>query len=75
MRNLSDASAKSGARFVFADSLYMYGPQTRPLTEDIPLTADGQKPRIRAEITRMWQKAHEEGRVELWAEVGDGVTG
>lgn len=63
MRNLLDGCAASGARFVFADSLYMYGPQTEPLREDLPLTDYGEKPRVRAEITRMWQAAHAAGRV------------
>ena len=63
MRNLLDACAHCGARFVFADNLYMYGPQTKPLTEDMPLTDFGQKPRARAEITRLWQEAHKSGRV------------
>ena len=67
MRNLLDASAKCGARFVFADSLYLYGPQTRALIEETPLTAYGQKPRVRAEITRLWQKAHEDGLVRATA--------
>jgi len=67
MRNLLDACAKSGARFVFADNLYMYGPQTRPLTEDMPLTDYGRKPRVRAEITRLWLEAHASGRVRATA--------
>ncbi len=67
MRNLLEACSKSGARFVFADSLYMCGPQTRPLTEDMPLTDYGQKPRVRAEITRLWQEAHQTGRVRAVA--------
>jgi nucleoside-diphosphate-sugar epimerase len=67
MRNLLDASARCGARFVFADNLYMYGPQTRPLTEEMPLTDYGRKPRVRAEITRLWQKAHEDGLVRATA--------
>jgi nucleoside-diphosphate-sugar epimerase len=58
MRNMLTACAHSGARFVFADNLYMYGPQTRPLTEETPLTDYGRKPRVRAEITRQWQDAH-----------------
>jgi nucleoside-diphosphate-sugar epimerase len=41
MSNLLDGCAASGARFVFADSLYAYGPQMRPLTEDMPLTTYG----------------------------------
>lgn len=67
MRNLLDGCARSGARFVFADNLYMYGPQTKPLTEDMPLTDFGQKPRVRAEITRLWQEAHRLGRVRATA--------
>lgn len=67
MRNLLAACAKSGARFVFADSVYMYGPQSRPLTEDMPLTDYGRKPRVRAEITRLWQEAHNGGRVRAVA--------
>jgi nucleoside-diphosphate-sugar epimerase len=67
MSNLLDGCAASGARFVFADNLYMYGPQTRPLTEDKPLTTYGCKPRIRAEITDLWRKAHDAGRVRAVA--------
>jgi nucleoside-diphosphate-sugar epimerase len=67
MRNMLEGCAKSGARFVFADNLYMYGPQTRPLTEDLPLTDYGRKPRVRAEITRLWQQAHKSGRVRAVA--------
>lgn len=59
--------AGAHARFVFADNLYMYGPQDRPLTEDMPLTEYGRKPKVRAEITRMWQRAHQDGRVQAVA--------
>ena len=58
---------QTGARFVFADNLYMAGPQTVPLTEDLPLTNYGHKPRIRAGLTRMWQTAHDSGRVRAVA--------
>jgi nucleoside-diphosphate-sugar epimerase len=67
MRNLLQACAKASARFVFADSLYMYGPQTRPLTEEMPLTNFGAKPRVRAEITRQWLDAHHSGIVSAVA--------
>ena len=49
MRSMLEACAKSGARFVFAYNLYMYSPQTGPLTEVLPLTDYGWKPRVRAE--------------------------
>lgn len=62
---------RSGARFVFADNLYMHGPQpgaTPPaLREDMPLTDYGRKPKIRADITRLWQTAHDAGRVRAAA--------
>jgi nucleoside-diphosphate-sugar epimerase len=63
MANLLDGCAASGARLVFADNLYPYGPQTSPLTEEMPLTSYGRKPALRAEITRMWKTAHDAGRV------------
>ena len=79
MSNLLDACAASGARLVFVDNLYMYGPQTRPLTEDMPLTTHGIKPRVRAEITQLWQAAHAAGKVKVVAVrasdfYGPGVT-
>src|SRR5271157_5886757 len=67
MNAILSACGKAGARFVFADNLYMYGPVTVPLTETMPLTSYGQKPRIRAEITRLWQDAHAAGRVKAVA--------
>lgn len=67
MTNILEGCAASGARLVFADNLYMYGPQTRPLREDIPLTSFGHKPRVRAEVTRLWETAQQTGRVRVVA--------
>jgi nucleoside-diphosphate-sugar epimerase len=67
MRNMLEASARTEARFVFADNLYMYGPQTATLREDMPLTGYGAKPRARAEITKLWQEAHAAGRARACA--------
>ncbi len=53
----------AGARFIFMDNLYMYGPVNEPMREDMPLTDYGKKPAVRAQLTRMWQQAHEAGRV------------
>ena len=55
MRNLLDACAAEGARMVFFDNLYMYGPQTAPLVETMPLSDHRRKPSARAAITRLWQ--------------------
>src|SRR5215468_9338833 len=75
MSNLLEGCAASGARLVFADNLYLYGPQTRPLTEDLPLTTYGRKPRIKAEITRMWLEAHRAGKVRAVAVRGSDFYG
>ncbi len=56
MRNLLEACAAANLRMVFLDNLYMYGPQTEPLTETMPLNDYGRKPAARAKITRMWQQ-------------------
>ncbi|MCP3913426.1 MAG: NAD-dependent epimerase/dehydratase family protein [Actinomycetia bacterium] len=64
MAGMLDGAAAAGARFVFMDNCYMYGPVTVPMTEDLPLSDYGNKPAARSEITRMWQQAHEAGRVE-----------
>ena len=58
---------KASARFVFADNLYLFGPQSAPLTDNMPLTDYGHKPRLRAAITRLWQAAHAAGRVRAVA--------
>ena len=56
MRNLLDGCAATGARLMFLDNLYMYGPQRAPLVEAMPLSKKGRKPAARAAITRMWQQ-------------------
>lgn len=67
MRHMIQAVEACGARFVFADNLYMYGPQTEPLREDMTMRGMGEKPAIRAQITREWMKAHEDERIRAVA--------
>jgi nucleoside-diphosphate-sugar epimerase len=67
MANILAAAEATAARVVFFDNLYMYGPQDVPLREDMPLTSFGDKPAVRAEITRMWMAASSAGRVRFAA--------
>lgn len=67
MTNIVEACAASGARLVFFDNLYMYGPCTAPMKETDPLTSYGEKPAARAEATRIWQRASEAGRLRVAA--------
>lgn len=61
------ACEASGARLLFFDNLYMYGPRVGPLHEDLPLAATGTKPSVRAAITRQWRAAQDSGRVRVVA--------
>ncbi|RBP11932.1 nucleoside-diphosphate-sugar epimerase [Roseiarcus fermentans] len=74
--NFVAASEATGARMVFIDNLYMYGPQTAPLVETMPLAAPrgatplgvgGHKPEARAATTRIWMDACAEGRARVAA--------
>ena len=67
MANVLSAAEAVGARLVFVDNLYMYGPQTAPLHEGMALTRHGAKPAVRAEITETWMAAHRAGRVRVAA--------
>jgi nucleoside-diphosphate-sugar epimerase len=67
MKNLVGACEASGARMVFVDNLYMYGPRREPLREDMAVTDYGVKPSVRATVTRIWLAAHKAGRVRAAA--------
>lgn len=67
MSHVLVACAREKARLVFFDNLYMYGPQNRPLTEDMPLSDFGRKPKARSEVTRLWQTAAALGNVRVAA--------
>jgi nucleoside-diphosphate-sugar epimerase len=55
--NFVAACETTGARMVFIDNLYMYGPQSAPLVETMPLTSYGVKPAARSAATRVWMEA------------------
>ncbi|MGA9846118.1 MAG: NAD-dependent epimerase/dehydratase family protein [Roseiarcus sp.] len=65
--NFVAACEATGARMVFIDNLYMYGPQTSPLIETMPLTSYGAKPAARSAATRIWMEAAAAGRARVAA--------
>ncbi len=87
--NFVAASVTTGARMVIIDNLYMYGPQTAPLVETMPLTSYGVKPAARSAATRVWMEAAAQGRARVaalrapdffgpdvpWAYLGDSTIG
>lgn len=65
IEGLLAATEAAGARLVFADNLYCYGPQDRPLEKDMPLTDYGRKPALRASLARTMLEAHRQGRAPV----------
>ncbi|MBI3998714.1 MAG: NAD-dependent epimerase/dehydratase family protein [Armatimonadetes bacterium] len=70
MAGIIDGAASAGAALVYGDNLYMYGPVSGPLTEDLPDRAPGPNGRTRASLARMVLAAHESGK--LRATIGRG---
>ncbi|HET6920944.1 MAG TPA: NAD-dependent epimerase/dehydratase family protein [Jiangellaceae bacterium] len=62
-RAVLDGAAEAGAKLVFADNLYVYGPPDGPMTEETPLRAQGPKGRTRVEMAAAILAAHAEGRL------------
>jgi nucleoside-diphosphate-sugar epimerase len=64
-RSILGAAESSGAKLVFADNLYAYGPVDGPLREDLPPTASGPKGRTHVEVAAEMLAAHQEGLVRV----------
>jgi nucleoside-diphosphate-sugar epimerase len=64
-RSILGAAESSGAKLVFADNLYAYGPVDGPLREDLPATATGAKGRTRIEVADELLAANRDGRARV----------
>jgi nucleoside-diphosphate-sugar epimerase len=62
-RAVLDGTADAGAKLVFADNLYVYGPPEGPMTEETPQRAQGKKGRVRIEMAAAILRAHGDGRL------------
>ena len=63
MRGVLEGAASTGARIVYADNLYAYGPVDGALTEDLPSRATGSNGRVRATLADQLMEAHAAGTV------------
>jgi len=70
MDAIIEGAASAGAKLIFGDNLYAYGPVDGPLTEDLPQAAPGPNGRTRARIAGELMRAHRDGRVR--AAIGRG---
>lgn len=60
---LLSAAERSNTVLVTASNLYVYGTVSGPMTENLPLTAQSRKGRVRVQMWRDALAAHEAGRV------------
>lgn len=70
MVSIIEGASAAGAKLVFGDNLYAYGPVDGPITEDLPYHPKGPNGRTRALIATMLMSAHQRGRVR--AAIGRG---
>ncbi len=64
MDNMIEAAAQSGAKIVYGDNLYAYGPHDEPLHERLSYLPVGAKTRVRAEVANKLMNAHRAGKVK-----------
>jgi nucleoside-diphosphate-sugar epimerase len=61
--SLIEGMSGSTAPLVMGDNLYMYGPVTGPISEDLPYAARNRKGSTRAQTAEMLLEAHRQGRL------------
>jgi len=74
-RSLLSAAEGSGAVLATVSNLYGYGPVSGPMTEDLPLAAQGPKGGVRVQMWRDALAAHEAGRVRVTEVRGSDYVG
>lgn len=64
--SIIDGVSRSGARLVFGDNLYMYGPTNgQPIHEDLPYAAETRKGKARAQVANLLLAAHDAGKIAV----------
>ena len=63
MHGIIEGAAAAGAKLVYGDNLYMYGPVDGPIREDLPYRPVGPNTRARAEVATTLMTAHAAGKL------------
>jgi len=63
MDGIIQGAGAIGAKLVYGDNLYMYGPVSGQIREDLPYAATGRKGHVRAQIASTLMEAHKSGKV------------
>jgi nucleoside-diphosphate-sugar epimerase len=64
-QSIAEAAAGAGARLVYVDNPYTYGPVHGPLTEDLPALATTRKGRVRTLMAERLLAAHRAGTLQV----------
>jgi nucleoside-diphosphate-sugar epimerase len=64
-QSIAEAAAGAGARLVYADNPYTYGPVSGPITEDLPALATTKKGRVRTLMAERLLAAHRSGTLRV----------
>jgi len=64
-QGILDGVSRTKARLVVGENLYMYGPVSGPIREDLPFAATTRKGKVRAEMARTLLEAHQAGKVRV----------
>jgi nucleoside-diphosphate-sugar epimerase len=70
-RGIIEGAASSGAKLIYADNHYAYGPHSSNYHEDLPDNPVGIKTALRAELSQMVLQAHRAGTIR--ATIGRGA--
>ena len=70
-----EGTARSGAKLVLAENLYMYGLVDGPITEDLPFRAHTRKGQVRARMAEQLLEAHQRGHVRAASARGSDFYG
>ena len=63
MNGIIEGASAAGARLVYGDNLYAYGPVDGPIREELPYRPIGPTTRVRAEVATTLMNAHATGKV------------
>ncbi|WP_050943019.1 NAD-dependent epimerase/dehydratase family protein [Bacillus methanolicus] len=64
MNGLIEAAAFSGAKIIYADNLYAYGPATGEYHEDLSYKPIGVKTKVRAQVAETLLNSHQQGKIK-----------
>ena len=63
--NVIEVASQTGAKVIYLDNLYCYGPVDESMVETMPNKATDTKGKLRRQITQMYLAAHNSGKIKV----------